>query len=113
MLELTLQLSVIFTTWSKPEVHLHHTPYFHTEVRGVVLELFSILYCCYYSQNYSGIIISGLSADKLVSCNEGKCCGTENVYPLLTFESSNLERKDTLTIAWVSMLILSSVYAKQ
>ena len=61
MLELTLQLSVIFTTWSKPEVHLHHTPYFHTEVRGVVLELFSILYCCYYSQNYSGIIISGLS----------------------------------------------------
>ena len=49
-----------FTTWSKPEVYLYHTPYFHTETLAIILELFSILYCCYYSQNYSGIIISGL-----------------------------------------------------
>jgi len=60
MLELMLQLSAIFTTWSKPEVYLHHTTYFHTETLAIILELFSILYHCYYSQNYSGIIISGL-----------------------------------------------------
>ena len=39
---------------------LHHTPYFLTETLAIILELFSILYCCYYSQNYSSIIISGL-----------------------------------------------------
>jgi len=60
MLELALQLSAIFTTWSKPEVYLHHTPYFYMEMLAIILELFSILYRCYYSQNYSGIIISGL-----------------------------------------------------
>jgi len=27
---------------------------------AIILKLFSILYHCYYSQNYSGIIISGL-----------------------------------------------------
>jgi len=54
------QLSAIFTTWSKLEVYLHHTPYFHMETLATILELFSILYHCYYSQNYSGIIISGL-----------------------------------------------------
>jgi len=30
------------------------------EMLAIILELFSILYCRYYSQNYSGIIISGL-----------------------------------------------------
>ena len=60
VLEIALQLSAIFTTWSKPEVYLHHTPYFHAETLAIILELFSILYHCYYSQNYSGIIISGL-----------------------------------------------------
>ena len=48
------------TTRSKPEVYLHHTAYFHTKMLAIILELFSILYRCYYSQNYSGIIISGL-----------------------------------------------------
>ena len=57
---LALQLPVIFTTWSKPEVYLNHTLNFHTETLATILELFSILYRCYYSQNYSGIIISGL-----------------------------------------------------
>ena len=52
----------IFTTWSKPEVYLNHTPYFHMEMLAIILELFSILYRCYYSQKYSGIIISGLKA---------------------------------------------------
>jgi len=65
VLELALQLSAIFTTLSKPEVSLHHTPYFHTETLAIILELFSILYHCYYSQNYSGIIITGLSASGL------------------------------------------------
>jgi len=57
---LALQLPAIFITWSKPEVYLNHTLYFHTETLAIILELFSILYRCYYSQNYSGIIISGL-----------------------------------------------------
>jgi len=50
--------------------HFHHveqtgslfTPHpFHTEMFAIILELFSILYRCYYSQNYSSIIISGLT----------------------------------------------------
>ena len=49
------------TTWSKPEVDLHHTPYYFTETLAIILNLFSILYHWYYSQNYSGIIISGLT----------------------------------------------------
>ena len=57
---LALQLPAIFTTWSKLEVYLNHTPYFHTEMLAIILKWFSILYRCYYSQNYSGIIISGL-----------------------------------------------------
>ena len=35
--ELALQLSAIFTTWSKPEVYLHHTPYFRTETLAIIL----------------------------------------------------------------------------
>jgi len=61
---LVLQLA-IFTTRSKPEVYLHHTPYFRTETIAIILELFSILYRCYYSQNYSSIIISGLAVGDL------------------------------------------------
>jgi len=60
VLELVLQLSATFTTWSKLEVYLHHTPYFRTETLAIILELFSIIYRCCYSQNYSGIIIAGL-----------------------------------------------------
>jgi len=71
VLKLALQLSAIFTTWSKLEVYLHHTPYFHTETLAIILELFSILYCCYYSQNYSGIIISGLLG--LLVCSPVHC----------------------------------------
>ena len=44
--------------------HFHHTPYFRMETLAIILKLFSIPYCCYYSQNYSGIIISGLSIDR-------------------------------------------------
>jgi len=32
---------------------------------AIILEIFSILYHCYYSQNYSGIIISGLTPGQL------------------------------------------------
>jgi len=39
---------------------LHHTHYFHMEMFAIILEIFSILYRCYYSQNYSGTNISGL-----------------------------------------------------
>jgi len=60
VLELALQLSATFITWSKPEVYLHHNPYFRTETLAIILKLFSILYRCYYSQNYSSIIIAGL-----------------------------------------------------
>jgi len=51
-------MSAIFTTWSKPEVYLHHTPYFRIEMLAFILE-FS-LYHCYYSQNHSSINIAGL-----------------------------------------------------
>ena len=49
------------------EVNLCHTPYFHMQKLAIILELFSILYLCYYSQNYSGIIISGLISTQAVS----------------------------------------------
>jgi len=41
---------------------IYTTPlaYFRMETLAIILELFSILYRCNYSQNYSGIIISGL-----------------------------------------------------
>ena len=38
---------------SKPEVYLHHTPYFHMEMLAIILELFSIL----YSQFFNAAII--------------------------------------------------------
>ena len=57
---LVLKMSAIITMCSKSEVNMHHTPYFHMQMLAIILELFSILYLCYYSQNYSGIIISGL-----------------------------------------------------
>ena len=68
---LALQLPAIFTTWSKLEVYLNHTPYFHTEMLAIILKWFSILYRCYYSQNYSSIIISGLHVAHVIDIWRG------------------------------------------
>ena len=59
------------------QVNLHHTSYFHMQMLAIILELFSILYLCYYSQNYSGIIISGLVTWYLRS----SCCSETHVRP--------------------------------